>query len=162
MIIGVESCRAMWMPADALVAPGPRVTKQMPGRPVTLPMASAIIAAPPSCRQTVTVMPLSRSASSTGRKLSPGTQNTCLTPLMASCSTSAAAAVRCGACFCIGVSFGVVATGNGTELRAVQHQFGVGQIGKPGPVWAFEIFAPARPGKDTGETGDRPVGIEED
>ena len=36
MIIGDESCRAMWMPAEALVAPGPRVTKQMPGRPVDL------------------------------------------------------------------------------------------------------------------------------
>ena len=35
---GVESCLAMWMPAEALVAPGPRVTKQMPGRPVALPM----------------------------------------------------------------------------------------------------------------------------
>ena len=29
----------MWMPAEALVAPGPRVTKQMPGRPVALPTA---------------------------------------------------------------------------------------------------------------------------
>ena len=28
--------------------------EQMPGLPVALPMASAIIAAPPSCRQTVT------------------------------------------------------------------------------------------------------------
>ena len=41
------------MPGEALVAPGPRVTKQMPGRPVALPTASAIIAAPPSWRQTV-------------------------------------------------------------------------------------------------------------
>ena len=41
---------------DALVAPGPRVTKQMPGRPVSLPSASAIIAAPPSWRQTVTAI----------------------------------------------------------------------------------------------------------
>ena len=32
----MESCFAIWMPADALVAPGPRVTKQMPGRPVSL------------------------------------------------------------------------------------------------------------------------------
>ena len=46
----------MWMPGEALVAPGPRVTKQMPGRPVALPTASAIMAAPPSCRQTVTVI----------------------------------------------------------------------------------------------------------
>ena len=56
MMSGVESCLAMWMPADALVAPGPRVTKQMPGRPVALPTASAIMAAPPSWRQVVTVM----------------------------------------------------------------------------------------------------------
>ena len=34
----------------ALVAPGPRVTKQMPGRPVSLPQAAAMKAAPPSCR----------------------------------------------------------------------------------------------------------------
>jgi hypothetical protein len=47
--------------------PGPRVTKQMPGRPVSLPAASAMIAAPPSCRQTSTSIPLSRRASSTAR-----------------------------------------------------------------------------------------------
>ena len=46
----------MWTPGAALVAPGPRVTKQTPGRPVALPTASAIIAAPPSWRQTVTVI----------------------------------------------------------------------------------------------------------
>ncbi len=34
----MESCCAMWRPDDALVAPGPRVTKQMPGRPVSLPI----------------------------------------------------------------------------------------------------------------------------
>ncbi len=51
MISGVESCLAMWMPAEALVAPGPRVTKQMPGRPVSLPTASAMQAAPLSWRQ---------------------------------------------------------------------------------------------------------------
>ncbi len=39
---------AIWMPADALVAPGPRVTKHTPGFPVTLPTASAIMQAPPS------------------------------------------------------------------------------------------------------------------
>ena len=59
MTIGVESCCAMWMPGEALVAPGPRVTKQTPGRPVALPTASAIMAAPPSWRQTVTAMSLS-------------------------------------------------------------------------------------------------------
>ena len=46
--------RAVCRPAAALVAPGPRVTKQMPGRPVALPTASAIIEAPPSWRHTVT------------------------------------------------------------------------------------------------------------
>ena len=53
-IIGAESCSAIWTPWAALVAPGPRVTKQMPGRPVSRPSVSAIIAAPASCRQTVT------------------------------------------------------------------------------------------------------------
>ena len=36
-ITGEESWRAVWMPTLALVAPGPRVTKQIPGRPVSLP-----------------------------------------------------------------------------------------------------------------------------
>ncbi len=46
MISGTESCSAMWMPCAALVAPGPRVTMTMPGRPVSRAVASAIIAAP--------------------------------------------------------------------------------------------------------------------
>ena len=37
----------------AFVAPGPRVTKQIPGRPVNLPCASAMKAAPPSWRQAI-------------------------------------------------------------------------------------------------------------
>ncbi len=53
------SCMAICTPAEALVAPGPRVTKAMPGVPVILPCASAIIAAPPSWRQTTFSMPLS-------------------------------------------------------------------------------------------------------
>ncbi len=53
MMSGVESWRAMWMPCAALVAPGPRVVKQMPGRPVALPIASAMMAAPASWRHTV-------------------------------------------------------------------------------------------------------------
>ena len=61
-ISGVESCSAMWIAGDALVAPGPRVTKQMPGRPVSRRSASAIIAAPPSCRQTVTSIGWRRAA----------------------------------------------------------------------------------------------------
>ena len=86
-IMGVESWCAMCTPADALVAPGPRVTKQMPGWPVSLPCASAIMAAPPSWRHTVTSMLASCSASSTARKLSPGTQNSCCTPWVMSWST---------------------------------------------------------------------------
>ena len=41
-IIGVESWKATWTPPLALVAPGPRVTKATPGRPVILPSASAM------------------------------------------------------------------------------------------------------------------------
>jgi hypothetical protein len=67
-IIGVESWKAMWTPAEALVAPGPRVTMQMPGRPVSLPAASAMMAAPPSWRQAVTwISGASTRASSTAR-----------------------------------------------------------------------------------------------
>ena len=42
MMSGVESCDATWMPQEALVAPGPRVTMTMPGSPVILPTASAM------------------------------------------------------------------------------------------------------------------------
>jgi hypothetical protein len=64
---GVESCRAICRPGAALVAPGPRVTNTMPGRPVSLPTASAMMAAPLSCRQTVTLSAASWNASSTAR-----------------------------------------------------------------------------------------------
>ena len=50
--IGVESWNAVCTPIAALQAPGPRVTMQTPGRPVSLPCASAMKAAPPSWRQT--------------------------------------------------------------------------------------------------------------
>ncbi len=69
------------------MAPGPRVTKTTPGAPVSLPVASAIIAAPPSCRQTTLRMPLSCNPSSAARKLSPGTENTRVTPWMRNWST---------------------------------------------------------------------------
>ena len=73
----------------ALVEPGPRVTKQIPGSPVIFPWASAIWAAPPSCRQVIKSMSsrIRYSASKTGKKLSPGTQYTVLTPLIRSAST---------------------------------------------------------------------------
>ena len=51
-ISGVESWNAVWIPPEACVAPGPRVTMQIPGRPVSFPYASAMFAAPTSCRQT--------------------------------------------------------------------------------------------------------------
>jgi hypothetical protein len=35
--MGVESWCATWTPIEPLVAPGPRVTKAIPGRPVSLP-----------------------------------------------------------------------------------------------------------------------------
>ena len=40
--IGVESWKAACTPILALAAPGPRVTKHTPGRPVSLPCASAM------------------------------------------------------------------------------------------------------------------------
>jgi hypothetical protein len=36
-ISGVESWKATCTPDEAFVAPGPRVAKAMPGRPVSLP-----------------------------------------------------------------------------------------------------------------------------
>jgi hypothetical protein len=50
--MGVASCIATCRPELAFVAPGPRVTNSTPGRPVSFASASAIIAAPPSWRQT--------------------------------------------------------------------------------------------------------------
>jgi len=80
IITGVESCWAIWIPAEALVAPGPLVTRTIPGRPVNFPSASAMIAAPPSWRaKTVSIEDVCN-ASKTGKKLSPGTQNRRSTP----------------------------------------------------------------------------------
>jgi len=47
-IIGLLSCMATCTPMLALVAPGPRVTKAMPGRPVIAPSAHAMKVTPPS------------------------------------------------------------------------------------------------------------------
>ncbi len=96
-IIGCGSWNATCTPMLALVAPGPRVTKHTPGRPVPnafmAPSAQAMNAAPPSWRQvTVWIEPVSLSASSTGRKLSPGTVNTRSQPCSARQSTSRRAA----------------------------------------------------------------------
>ena len=48
---GVLSCMATWTPMLAWQAPGPRVTMATPGRPVSLPWASAMWTAPASKRQ---------------------------------------------------------------------------------------------------------------
>ena len=78
--IGVESAVAVWMPMARLAAPTARVPRQAAGRPVSCPYASAANAAPPSWRVATTRMPAAWSASSTGRKLSPGTVNAIRTP----------------------------------------------------------------------------------
>src|SRR5438128_11828098 len=81
-ISGVESCEAVWTPIEAFVAPGPRVTSAIPGRPVSLPYASAMFEAPLSCLQTTRRMRsrASYNPSSTARWLSPGTQKTWSVP----------------------------------------------------------------------------------
>src|SRR6202041_107817 len=75
-------------------APGPRVTRQTAARPVSFPAASAMLAAAASCRVLMTPTPASQSASSTGRKLSPGTHVHSGTPCADRHSTSAAPPVR--------------------------------------------------------------------
>src|SRR3954466_11463098 len=79
---GVESWNAVWTPTDACVAPGPLVTSAIPGRPVSLPYASAMLAAPASWRQTMrrTFSRSSYSPSRSARWLSPGTQKTWSAP----------------------------------------------------------------------------------
>ncbi len=67
--IGELSCIAVCTPIAALLAPGPRVTKAMPGLPVSLPQAAAMKPAPPSWRLGIMRMRsgTSWSASSTAR-----------------------------------------------------------------------------------------------
>src|ERR1700678_1644795 len=75
-------------------APGPRVTRQTAARPVSFPAASAMLAAAASCRVLMTPTPAAQSASSTGRKLSPGTHVHSGTSCAMRHSTSAAPPVR--------------------------------------------------------------------
>src|ERR1700735_480530 len=75
-------------------APGPRVTRQTAARPVSFPPASAMWAAAASCRVLMTPTPASQSASSTGRKLSPGTHVHSGTSCAMRHSTSAAPPAR--------------------------------------------------------------------
>ena len=89
----------------AWLAPGARVTKQMPGRPVALAWASAMNMAEPSWRQTTRWM-ASRwvyMASMAAKKLSPGTQNTVFTPWASKASISKLAPVGWGVAVMVGL-----------------------------------------------------------
>jgi hypothetical protein len=93
--IGCESCIATCTPIEAFVAPGPRVTKATPGRPVSAPSAQAMKPTPPSCRHTTkSISGVSWSASSTARKLSPGTVKIRSQPCATSWSTRIRPPVR--------------------------------------------------------------------
>ena len=78
--IGVESCRAVWIPMARLAAPTARVPRHTAGRPVSCPWASAMNAAAPSWRVATTRMPAPSNASSRPRKDSPGTVKAYRTP----------------------------------------------------------------------------------
>ncbi len=64
---GVASRRAVCTPMLALVAPGPRLTRHTPARPVSLASATAMKVADPSWRQVTTSTGASWSASSAAR-----------------------------------------------------------------------------------------------
>src|ERR1700722_11065473 len=89
----------------------------MPGRPVSRASASAMKPAELSCRQVTVSIGLSCKASSTGRKLSPGRQNTRSTPLASSSDTNNCPAVFKIGVFKIGSSFRCA----GSWLRRLQH-----------------------------------------
>src|SRR5579875_2620175 len=80
--IGVRLLAASVIPVIALVRPGPRWTDSTPSPPLTRAYASAITAAPPSCRAAV---PARAAVSALVRwKLPlPATQNTVVTPVCA-------------------------------------------------------------------------------
>src|ERR1700722_11698957 len=101
----------------ACVAPGPRVTRQTAARPVSFPAASAMFAAAASCLVVMTrggAAPSAaacccacQSASSTDRKLSPGTQVHSGTWWAARHSTSAVPPVRGATPVAIGADGGI-------------------------------------------------------
>ena len=77
----VPLMEALCTATEACVAPGPRVTKATPRSPRRRAWASAMIPAPDSWRHTtVRIAGSSCRASSTARKLSPGTVKTVSTP----------------------------------------------------------------------------------
>ena len=53
MISGTEPCRAVWTATDAWAAPGPRLAKKIPGRPVSCPWAHAMLAQLASIRPAI-------------------------------------------------------------------------------------------------------------
>ena len=73
---GAPSMLASAMPVTRLVAPGPKVERQTPARPVSRPQTSAMKAAPCSCRVVTNSMLLLRRASITSRFSSPGMPQT--------------------------------------------------------------------------------------
>ena len=79
--MGIPPCWAECTEIDALVAPGPLLTKATPALPVHFASATAIKPAPPSCLQVTTSIPGEYSSSSiTDKYDSPGTQKNLSTP----------------------------------------------------------------------------------
>ena len=92
---GAWSSVASPMPVARLLAPGPRVARQTPGLPVSRPYASAMKAAPCSCRVGTKVMSCERSSASLRSSVSsPGMPKTNSTPSFSRQSTKRSAAVR--------------------------------------------------------------------
>src|SRR5262249_38610695 len=148
---GVESCRAICTPAAALVAPGPRVTTQMPGRPVALPQASAMMAAPPSFRPAGIALSRWWKGASAAVALSPGTDDRWRTLRPGRCAEGATGGGGEGVdgvvCDAVGVVEGArlalprvraVVRGVG---RLLGREAGVGAAGEAGPAAAAEAGA---------------------
>jgi hypothetical protein len=79
-IIGVRLLAASVIPVTALVSPQPWCTESTPTRPLMRAYASAIVAAPPSCRAATYGTPPARSAFVTWKLPLPTTPKACPTP----------------------------------------------------------------------------------
>src|SRR2546423_4328702 len=77
---GARSSDAWATPVTRFVAPGPRVARHAPGRPVLLDIASAMNAAPVSCFARTNSRPAWRKPSMRSTTSPPGWPNTCETP----------------------------------------------------------------------------------
>src|SRR5262245_23428620 len=93
---GERSRYALPTPVVKLVAPGPRVAMQRPGKLVMRPMTSAANAAEPSCAVRTYGRPPTRIASSRGRTLPLGIPKPWLTPAARSVSTMSRALSMAG------------------------------------------------------------------